>query len=133
MKKKYDLPDKTVELIRTVMKDKDFKTEVDTVIYMIESFAAERTVEAAVSDAVYERFEKLFTRVRLAARTAEHNSIILKDAVNTILYTMNDVGELIPAKEELAHPVIRDSEKMLKSDIARYKEIRDNKVFDEEK
>ena len=73
--KEYNLPEQTIDIIHEVMKETGFKYEVDAVIFMINEYKNRE----AVADTVVQKLDKHFTRLRLGVRTAEQNSIIMKD------------------------------------------------------
>ena len=100
-RKEYNLPEQTIDTIHEVMKETGFKYEVDAVIFMINEYNEYRKRELDLTkysemtaDLVTEKLDKHFTRLRLGLRTAEQNSIIMKDITNTLLF------KLLPSKNE---------------------------------
>ena len=83
-RKEYNLPEQTIDIIHEVMKETGFKYEVDAVIFMINEYKNRE----AVADTVVQKLDKHFTRLRLGLRTAEQNSIIMKDITNTLLFKL---------------------------------------------
>ena len=122
MKKTYDLPESSIEIIHETMKEKGFKTEVDTVIYLIEKTKDENIL----INKMKEEFKNDIVRFRLGLRTAEHNSIVIKDAINSMLY-FYELEKLIPACGEKTHFVIAQSEENLKKLIEQRKQEKDDR------
>lgn len=129
MKKHYNLPEQTVNIIHKVMEEKNFKYEVDAVIFIIGHYAQNKFFKDETLKAFDEKYKDLFTRLRLATRTAEQNSIVLLDAVNTLLYEFQSAKLLMPAEEGTIHPVISSSKANLKEKINSYKQRKDNSLY----
>lgn len=123
-RKEYNLPDQTIDIIHEVMEETGLKYEVDAVIFMINEY---RNREA-VADTVVQKLDKHFTRLRLGLRTAEQNSIIMKDITNTLLFKLlpskNEM--LMPAEGRFKHTVMIEAEERLSERIARAKQEKDN-------
>lgn len=123
-KKLMDLPEQTIDIIHEVMKETGFKYEVDAVVYMIHEY---RNREA-VADTVVQKLDKHFTRLRLGVRTAEQNSIIMKDITNTLLFKLLPSKDemLMPAEGRFKHTVLVEAEDNLSEKIAKAKQEKDN-------
>lgn len=123
-RKEYNLPDQTIDIIHEVMEETGLKYEVDAVIFMINEY---RNREA-VADTVVQKLDKHFTRLRLGLRTAEQNSIIMKDITNTLLFKLlpskNEM--LMPAEGRFKHTVMIEAEERLSERIERAKQEKDN-------
>lgn len=123
-KKLMDLPEQTIDIIHEVMKETGFKYEVDAVVYMIHEYKNRE----AVADTVVQKLDKHFTRLRLGVRTAEQNSIIMKDITNTLLFKLlpskNEM--LMPAEGRFKHTVLVEAEDNLSEKIAKAKQEKDN-------
>ena len=80
------------------------------------------------ADLVTEKLDKHFTRLRLGLRTAEQNSIIMKDITNTLLFKLlpskNEM--LMPAEGRFKHTVLVEAEDNLSEKIAKAKQEKDN-------
>lgn len=131
MKKHYDLPEHIVDIIHSVMEENSIVYEVDAVKFIIQDYAAGLTVAEKTAEVIDEKFNKIFTRLRLGVRTAEQNSIVIKDALNTLLYEFPDI-DCCMYTDNNKHKVIDESEEFLKEKIARYKQIKDNSIFEDE-
>lgn len=123
-RKEYNLPEQTIDVIHEVMKETGFKYEVDAVIFMINEY---RNREA-VADTVVQKLDKHFTRLRLGVRTAEQNSIIMKDITNTLLFKLLPSKDemLMPAEGRFKHTVLVEAEDNLSEKIAKAKQEKDN-------
>ena len=123
-KKLMDLPEQTIDIIHEVMKETGFKYEVDAVVYMIHEYKNRE----AVADTVVQKLDKHFTRLRLGVRTAEQNSIIMKDITNTLLFKLLPSKDemLMPAEGRFKHIVLVEAEDNLSEKIAKAKQEKDN-------
>ena len=123
-KKLMDLPEQTIDIIHEVMKETGFKYEVDAVVYMIHEYKNRE----AVADTVVQKLDKHFTRLRLGVRTAEQNSIIMKDIANTLLFKLLPSKDemLMPAEGRFKHTVLVEAEDNLSEKIAKAKQEKDN-------
>ena len=123
-KKLMDLPEQTIDIIHEVMKETGFKYEVDAVVYMIHEYKNRE----AVADTVVQKLDKHFTRLRLGLRTAEQNSIIMKDITNTLLFKLLPSKDemLMPAEGRFKHTVLVEAEDNLSEKIAKAKQEKDN-------
>lgn len=123
-RKEYNLPEQTIDTIHEVMKETGFKYEVDAVIFMINEYKNRE----AVADTVVQKLDKHFTRLRLGLRTAEQNSIIMKDITNTLLFKLlpskNEM--LMPAEGRFKHTVLVEAEDNLSEKITKAKQEKDN-------
>ena len=123
-RKEYNLPEQTIDIIHEVMKETGFKYEVDAVIFMINEYKNRE----AVADTVVQKLDKHFTRLRLGVRTAEQNSIIMKDITNTLLFKLLPSKDemLMPAEGRFKHTVLVEAEDNLSEKIAKAKQEKDN-------
>ena len=123
-RKEYNLPKQTIDIIHEVMKETGFKYEVDAVVYMIHEYKNREVV----ADTVVQKLDKHFTRLRLGVRTAEQNSIIMKDITNTLLFKLLPSKDemLMPAEGRFKHTVLVEAEDNLSEKIAKAKQEKDN-------
>ena len=123
-RKEYNLPEQTIDIIHEVMKETGFKYEVDAVIFMINEYKNRE----AVADTVVQKLDKHFTRLRRGVRTAEQNSIIMKDITNTLLFKLLPSKDemLMPAEGRFKHTVLVEAEDNLSEKIAKAKQEKDN-------
>ena len=134
-RKEYNLPEQTIDTIHEVMKETGFKYEVDAVIFMINEYNEYRKRELDLTkysemtaDLVTEKLDKHFTRLRLGLRTAEQNSIIMKDITNTLLFKLlpSKSEMLMPAEGRFKHTVLVEAEDNLSEKITKAKQEKDN-------
>lgn len=85
--------------------------------------------EEAVANRVMELFDKKYgnslTRVRLAARTADINSQVIIEILNSILYAGSLNASFVPS-DVMKNELIEKSENKVKAKIAYYKQLKDN-------
>lgn len=128
-KKLYNLSDKTIDVIHDVMKETGLKYEVDAVTFIVNDYKErheknENLIEI-LSGKIKDELQNDLTRLRLGVRTAERNSIILKDIANTFLYKENYLY-LMPATGKEKHKVLIEAEKHLNEIISHAKQVKDN-------
>lgn len=86
--------------------------------------------EEAVANRVMELFEKKygnsFTRIRLATRTADINSQVIIEILNSILYSGSLTASFV-STDAIKNELIEKSEDKVKAKIAYYKQLKDNK------
>lgn len=86
--------------------------------------------EEAVANRVMELFEKKYgnslTRVRLATRTADINSQVIIEILNSILYAGSLTASFVPT-DIMKNELIEKSEDKVKAKIAYYKQLKDNR------
>lgn len=89
-RKEYKLSEQTINIIHEVMEETGLKYEVDAVTFMINDYKRRSETRDEIADIlssrIKEELQNDITRLRLGVRTAERNSIILKDLANTLLY-----------------------------------------------
>ena len=98
--------------------------------YIIEQYVCGQTIAEETATLLEERLKKTFTRIRLGVRTSEQNSIVIKDTLNTLLYEFPSVEFCMPARGDTEHKVISESELAMKERIRKYKQRKDNSLFD---
>lgn len=128
-KKLYNLSDKTIDVIHDVMKETGLKYEVDAVTFIVNDYKErheknENLIEI-LSGKIKDELQNDLTRLRLGVRTAERNSILLKDIANTFLYKEN-YSYLMPATGKEKHKVLIEAEKHLNEIISHAKQVKDN-------
>lgn len=86
--------------------------------------------EEAVANRVMELFEKKygnsFTRIRLATRTADINSQVIIEILNSILYSGSLTASFV-STDAIKNELIEKSEDKVKAKIAYYKQLKDDK------
>ena len=88
----------------------------------------QKCISCFTPKAVSEELDKHYyskERLRWSTQTAEQNSIVMLDAINTLLF-MFDAETLIPA-DNAPHKVITQSKHMMKEKIAHFKQMSDDR------
>lgn len=124
-KKLYQLPEEVIEIIHEVMEERHLKFEVDAVIYMITEYKKKDDLPQQIVNAFNEINKPWMERLRWATQTAEQNSQITLDVLNTQLYE-SQIERCIGV-DKVKHPVISESEESLKNRIAHFKQKKDDR------
>lgn len=132
MKKLFVIEDKHIDIINEVKTEKFLKNDSETLRFILEEY--ERTVKKKKSEdefieklleAYQQKYYKLFERLRWASQTAEKNSTLLLDAVNTILL-LNDINDGVMI-DTFVSPVLEMSNNAYKEKIAYFKQMKDDR------
>lgn len=118
MRKGIYLTEEDAELLRQKKQELGLKSESAVVSYLLH-----QTEQEKIAVAVREELEKNYLpkeRIRWGVQTAEQNSIILLDAVNTLL-TMMKADVCIPA-EISPNKAVEQSQQRLKEKLAYFKQ-----------
>lgn len=129
MRKHYNLDENTLKIIHDVMEEVGLKHEVDALKLIIHEYKFMKELRTEIDEKlpgkIREELSNDLTRLRLGVRTAERNSIILKDIANTFLYKEN-YSYLMPATGKEKHKVLIEAEKHLNEIISHAKQVKDN-------
>ncbi len=129
MRKHYNLDENTLKIIHDVMEEVGLKHEVDALKLIIHDYKFMKELRTEIDEKlpgkIREELSNDLTRLRLGVRTAERNSIILKDIANTFLYKEN-YSYLMPATGKEKHKVLIEAEKHLNEIISHAKQVKDN-------
>ncbi len=123
MRKGIYLSEEDVVLLKEKKQELGLKSDSAVVSYLLHQPESEK-----IAVAVREELEKHYLpkeRIRWGVRTAEENSTILLDAVNTLL-TMLKAEVCIPA-DKAPHPVVEQSRQQIKERIAYFKQKSDER------
>ena len=86
----------------------------------------------AMSDIVVKKietkFSNLFTRLRLGTGTADKNSQVIIEILNSLV--LNQDIEKAYSTDVLESDIVKESKDIVKKRIERYKQIKDNKNYD---
>ncbi len=124
-RKSYRIPDETERIIQEVMKEKYFSSENAALIYIVDEFEKRKSLADEIADSLIERDKKYRERLRWATRTAELNSQMLLDAVNTILVSKSYEYCCFP--EAYMSPVLQQSKENIERKIEHFKQEKDNR------
>ncbi len=122
----FYLSDKDMEILEQFKEKNGFSSNSNAISYLIRH--SEDKEEEKIAKAVREELDKHYyskERLRWSTQTAEQNSIITLDAINTLLF-MFDAETLIPA-DDVPHKVITQSRHMIKERIAHFKQMSDDR------
>ena len=127
MRKQFDLSDEAISVIRSVQEQHGFKSERLAVEYILQNFDT-READEKIADAVVKKLDTDYIqrdRLKWSTQTAEQNSIILLDCLNTLLFSMN-IQDIVPV-DSAPSPVIRNSKTRIKERIAWFKQQSDER------
>lgn len=123
--KNFYLHEQTVNEINEYA-DKNKMTSSEVVEMLWDTFKAGNSDKAdVIIDKVAERFDNLFTGLRLATRQSEKNTAVIIQAINTLAVKMN--CDMFISTDKFTSPVVSGSEKFVKDKIAAYKQNADFK------
>lgn len=125
-RKTFGLTEKNLETLKRVKDEKGFTTDSQVINYLLAK--EDDHTEKQIAIAVREELEKNYIqsqRLRWSTQTAEQNSIIILDILNTWLQK-NDIGDCISVEFATA-PVIQQSRSIIKERIAYFKQKSDER------
>lgn len=128
-KKRYNitLEDETITFLDKIKKVKKFTSRSQAIDYIVSNYQNLENNEFAdlVAKKIAAEYENLFTRMRLGINTADRNSQVILEILNSIVFSLG-VDKAFDT-EVMQTDVVRDSKQIVKDRIARYKELKDNK------
>ena len=74
---------------------------------------------------IEDKYDNLFTRLRLAGNSADINSQVIVEILNSMIINMNMKKSFMT--DTVESQVVADSKKQIKNRIAYYKQLKDNK------
>lgn len=130
--KLFGLEEKHVELIKQIKEEQCFKSESETLRYILEQYEQSVKKENQEDEfiekflnAYQKKYYTLFERLRWASQTSEKNTTMLLDAINTMLI-MNDMNDGVLV-EAFTSPVLEMSQTSYKEKIAHFKQMKDDR------
>lgn len=130
--KKYVVEQKHVDLVKQVKSDYGLKNDSAALRYIIEEYEKNCQKKKENSElieefleAYHQKYYALFDRLRWATQTAEMNSMILLDAINTMLI-LQDVKDGVLV-DSFMSPVLALSKSAYKEKIAHFKQKKDDR------
>lgn len=130
--KSYRLDEEKELILKEIMQKHDFKSEGAAITFLLDEYVKQKEEEekmAATAELFLEKFSEryysFFERLRWATRTSEKNSIMLLDAINTILVNQN-LNDCIDIDTYMS-PVLATSEDIYKNKIAHFKQAKDDR------
>lgn len=133
--KHYDIDEDVLHIIQKVKEEQGLKTEVAALSYIVrkhedvkEDTISQKQMEELADiflQKYSEQYYKFFDRLRWATQTAEMNSIIMKDVLNTLL--IRDRIEYCMLTDIETSPVIQTSMEYQKNKIEHFKQKKDDR------
>ena len=130
MQKSIYLSEEDVKILKQYKKEKGLNSDSQVFSYLLRQTQTDREQFVVM---IREELEKNYLpkeRIRWATRIAEQNSIVLLDAVNTLLHMLK--AEACIPVEIAAHPVVKQSQDRIKEKIAYFKQKSDERKSKEQ-
>lgn len=132
MRKTFNLTDENTQLLYEVKKKHGFHTETEAANYLFESYQKMIESENGQDEFIEKfldrfnmRYYKFMERLRWATQTAEVNSIVLLDAINTIL--MNENIQDCVLVDKMKSNVISISQDYQKKKVEHFKQAKEDR------
>ena len=122
--KLFKLSDDTIDKIKQIKEELGLASDTAVIEHLVRSFYISDFADQIV-DRLLERDKKYRERLRWATRTAEINSQMLLDAVNTILVSKDYEYCCFP--EAYMSPVLQQSKENIERKIEHFKQEKDNR------
>lgn len=122
--KLFKLSDDTIDKIKQIKEDLGLASDTAVIEHLVNNFLGKDFADQIV-DRLFERDKKYRERLRWATRTAEINSQMLLDAVNTILWSKK--YENCCMSHVLMNPVLEQSKQSIERRIEHLKQEKDNR------
>lgn len=122
----FYLSDEDFNILEKYALENGFSSNTNALAYLIRH--SQDKQEEKVAIAVREELEKNYMqkeRLRWSTQTAEQNSIVILDAINTLLFQLN-AETLIPA-DTIPHQIVKQSKALIKDRIAHFKQKSDER------
>ena len=119
----------TKEYIDKVKKEKNLRSQSRAIDYIIMQERENDNVDVladCIVDKIKDRYENMFTRIRLGATTADRNSQVMIEILNSMIYALN-ITQCYNT-DYLKTDVVRESQDIIKNRIEYYKQIKDSKL-----
>lgn len=134
-KKHFNLDQETIQIIQRVKEEQGFKSEVKALTYIVKKYEEQKKMSLSdadveiIADAVVSKYNdtyyKFLERLRWATQTAEQNSIVTKDVLNTFLIKQGI--EHCVLSDVTPSPVITTSMDYQKNKIEHFKQKKDDR------
>ena len=118
----------TREYIDYVKKEHNLRSLSQAVDYIVQQERKNDNVDVLadrILEKLKDKYENMFTRSRLGVNTADKNSQIMIEILNSMIYSLG-VNQCYDT-DIIKTDVVRDSENIIKNRIAHYKQIKDSK------
>ncbi len=133
-RKTYELSEDDILRIEKIKKDQNLRTDVSAIRYVLKEYEnrmdmleKDERLALRIVDLLEERNYVYKERLRWATSTAEKNSTIMLDVLNTLLFAQ-EITECIPVTE-IPAPVIEKSKQLIQEKISHFKQKKDNSIY----
>ena len=119
------LSEKDLQILKSLREEQGLKSDSQVVSYLLKRSTQDKQ---EVAEAVRKELEKNYLpkeRIRFGVQTAEQNSTVLLDAINTLLHMLNAKDCI--SVDVAPHPVITQSWIAVKRQIAKAKQRKDER------
>lgn len=124
IRKNIYLSDEEYNMIQNIKKEYGLKTDSAAISFLLKSGDVTQNIAKAVINEMEESYMKS-ERLKWATKTAEQNSTVLLDAMNTILHMLK--ADSLISVEFAPHPIIKKSKQNIKDKIAHFKQQSDER------
>lgn len=119
------LSEEELSILKSIKKEQGIKSDSQVVAWLLRKSELDQKELAIVIRKELEENYLPKERIRWGVQTAEQNSIVLLDAMNTLLHMLNAKDCI--STEVAAHPVIVQSQDSIKRKIAYFKQKSDER------
>lgn len=119
------LSEEDIEILKSLRKEHGLKSDSQVVSWLLQRSTQDQEELAKVIRKELEENYISKDRIKWATQTAEQNSIILLDAINTLLWMLNAEDNI--SVDIAAHPVIKQSKEIIKAKVAHFKQKSDER------
>lgn len=126
VQKVFYLSKEDVDLLKLIKEKMGAKSQSQTITWLIRNA---ETSQEKIAKAVRKELEKHYmspTRILCATKTAEQNSTVILDQLNTLLHMFNAKDCI--SVEENPHPAILQSQRKLKKKIVQLKQKKNRRM-----
>ena len=125
IRKHFSLSENNLLFIKKIQQERHLTSESAAVNYVISEYERRLTLANEVVELFNTYNESYMERLKWATQTAEQNSQVILDVLNTLLYEFQ--SESCISVEKLIHPVILESQTEMKKRITYFKQKKDNR------
>lgn len=116
--------DEDYEKLKEIKKTYNLKSDSATISFLLGTGELSEQISKRLVNELEENYMKS-ERLKWATKVAEQNSIVLLDAMNTMLHMLK--ADALISVEFAPHPIIQQSQQNIKSKIAHFKQKSDER------
>lgn len=124
VRKNIYFTDEEYKKLQDMKEEYGLKSDSAAVSFLLQSGNLTQNIAKEVIKELEENYMKS-ERLKWATKVAEQNSIVLLDAMNTMLHMLK--ADTLISVEFAPHPIIRQSQQNIKSKIAHFKQKSDER------